>query len=224
MAIKTKAGQGQALFATELDNNFSSLHEMVRGTGAPVKVALDSVTPDWGWRDLIGSVRTDLATTQATPATYIGGIRQPLFSIGNEEVREFHLPHDYIPGTNLFIHAHWSHNSTLVTSGSVTWQFEMMSAKGHNTDTFYTPVIINTAQAASTERYRHMIAESQCSEPAGVSMLDTDWIDVDGLIVVVCRLTANTMTGTAKPFLHSFDIHYQSSNRATKNKAPNFYA
>ena len=224
MTIKTKVGQGQALAITELDNNFASLHEMVRGTGLPTKVGLDLSTPEWGWRDLTGVVSTSLSLLPPTAAVYLGGIRQRQFTVGDDSTIEFHIPHDYIPGTDLFIHAHWSHTSAGVTSGGVTWQFECMSAKGHNTDAFYTPVLISVTQAASTVRYQHMIAETQASAPASVALLDTDWIDVDGLMVVTCRLTGNTMTGTPEPFLHSVDLHYQSSNRSTLNKAPNFYA
>lgn len=45
--------------------------------------------------------------------------------------------------------------------------------------------------------------------------------DLSGAVTV--KNSANTdMNGDAKPFLHSFDIHYQSTNVATKNKAPNF--
>lgn len=232
--IITRAGKGQALTAADHDANLvetfnhpdgllvpSGVGIKIKTSAAPTSTTDDSV---YGWHDLIGSVRTDLALVPATPTNYIGGIRQPMFDIGNEEVREFHLKHDYAVGTNLYIHAHWSHNSTLVTGGSVTWQFECMSARGHDTDAFYTPVIINCTQNASTERYRHLIAEVQLSEPNGVSMLDNLYLDVDGLIVVSCRLTANSLTGGAKPFLHSFDIHYQSTNTATKNKAPDFNA
>jgi hypothetical protein len=227
MTIKTKAGQGQALFASELDANFASLHEMNRGTGLPVKVAIDSVTPDWGWRDLTGTLRIFLSTAVPDQVAYLGNIPQAQFKIGDNVTFEFHVPHDYVPGTDMFIHAHWSHNSSIVTTGSVNWQFEMTSAKGHGTDSFYTPVIINVPQAAHTTRYQHMIAEGQCSSIGGApaaTLLDTDWIEVDSLILCMCKLTANTMDGLAKPFLHSVDLHYQSSNRATRNKAPNFYA
>lgn len=224
MTIKTKVGQGQALAITELDNNFAQLHEMVQGTGLPARVNLDAVTSGWGWRDLTGVVSSALSTNLPTSATYLGGIKQRQFAVGDDAVIEFHMPHDYVPGTDLYIHAHWSHTSATVTSGSVTWQFEMMSAKGHNTDSFYTPVVVNATQAASTERYRHMIAEVQCSEVNGVSMLDNNWLEVDGLIVVACRLTANTMTGAPAPFLHSVDLHYQSSGRSTFGKAPPFYS
>ena len=226
MAVKTKAGQGQALSATELDNNFSSLHEMVRGTGLPVKVAIDAVTPEWGWRDLTGTIRVFLSSAIPDAVTYLGGILQPQFKIGDNVSFEFHVPHDYVPGTDMYIHAHWSHNSALVTTGSVNWQFEMTSAKGHGTDSFYTPVVINATQAAHTTRYQHMIAEEKCASPTGApaaTLLDTDWIEVDALILCRCSLTANTMDGAAKPFLHSVDLHYQSSNRGTLNKAPSFY-
>lgn len=226
--IITRAGKGQALTAADHDANLNELYYHPDGLTLPkagdAGIRIDHADPDWGWHDLVGSIRTDLALNPATPTTYIGGIRQPMFDIGNDEVREFHISHDYAFGTNLFIHAHWSHNSTLVTTGSVTWQFECMSAKGHDTDAFYTPVIVNVTQNASIERYRHMVGEVQLSEPNGASMLDTNRIETDGMIIVACRLTANALTGGAKPFLHSFDIHYQSTNVATKNKAPNFHA
>lgn len=232
--IITRAGKGQALTAADHDANLNETFNHPDGlllpSGVGIKIKTSQAPTDttegstYGWHDLIGSVRSDLALNPATPTAYIGGIRQPMFDIGNEEVREFHIPHHYAVGTNLFIHAHWSHNSTLVTEGGVTWQFECMSARGHDTDAFYTPVVINVTQSASTERYRHLIAEVQLSEQGGVSMLDNDWIDVDGLIVVSCRLTGNTLTGGAKPFLHSFDIHMQTTNVGTKNKAPDFNA
>jgi hypothetical protein len=225
--IITRSGKGQALTAQDHDANMEELFHHPDGMFLPKGKGI-FVGPEndqtHGWRDLIGSVRVDLSGQGATVANYIGGIKQHQFAVGDEEVREFHMPHDYAVGTNLYIHAHWSHNSTSVTSGDVTWQFEAMSARGHDTDAFYTPVVVNVTQNASTERYRHMIAEVQLSEPGGVSMLDNYWIDVDGLIIVACRLTGNTMSGGATPFLHSFDIHYQSTNMATKNKVPDFNA
>lgn len=229
--IITRAGKGQALTAADHDANMNELYNHPDGMflpkGKSIQVKdLGTQAMSYGWRDMIGSVRDDLALVLPTPTTYIGGIRQPMFAVGNEEVREFHIPHDYQTGTDLYIHAHWSHNSTSVSTGGVTWQFECMSAKGHGTDSFYTPVIINVTQAAHLTRYQHMVAEGKLSEPdGGVSaLLDTNWIDVDGIIVVSCRLLTNTMDGGANPFLHSFDIHYQSTNLATKNKAPDFNA
>ena len=36
--------------------------------------------------------------------------------------------------------------------------------------------------------------------------------------------TLPTFGGSGKLFIHTCDIHYQSTNIATKNKAPNFYS
>lgn len=56
------------------------------------------------------------------------------------------------------------------------------------------------------------------------SQIDTDGLEVDGLLLVRTFLSANTMNGTPAQFLHTVDLHYQSTNVGTKNKAPNFYA
>jgi hypothetical protein len=47
----------------------------------------------------------------------------------------------------------------------------------------------------------------------------------DGVVLTRCyRDAANALdTCTDDVFLHAFDIHYQSTNIATKNKSPNFY-
>lgn len=57
-------------------------------------------------------------------------------------------------------------------------------------------------------------------------MLDTDLIEVDGVIIVALVVsTIPTITGGSpnEPFLITADIHYQSNNLATKNKAPDFW-
>jgi heme-degrading monooxygenase HmoA len=65
-----------------------------------------------------GVLLTDGAT--CTLDNYIGNIKQPHFAEGQDGFVSFHMPHDYVPGTEMFIHVHWSHNSTIVTGGSVT--------------------------------------------------------------------------------------------------------
>ena len=50
-------------------------------------------------------------------------------------------------------------------------------------------------------------------------------MEVDGLILVRGYRDAGNVldTCTDAVFLHTMDIHYQSTNMATKNKAPSFY-
>lgn len=228
MAIVTRAGKGQALTHSELDNNFVELRDRPDGQVYPaasgIGLKLDTDTPDYGWHDLVGEIHHDLSNSPSTPAVYVGGIRQYQFDVGNEAVMEYHMPHDYAPGTDMFIHAHWSHNSNIVTSGAVTWQFEIIYAKGHNQAAFSTPLLVNAAQNASAIRYQHMIAETQASIAGGAGgLVDTDQLEVDGIMIVTVRLLTNTMDGGAKPFLHAVDLHYQSTSLPTKNKAPVFY-
>lgn len=228
MAIVTRAGKGQALTHSELDNNFVELRDRPDGQVYPaasgIGLKLDTDTPDYGWHDLVGEMYQELSNSLSTAAIYVGGVRQYQYDVGNEAVFHFHMPHDYAPGTDMYIHAHWSHNSALVTSGAVTWQFEIIYAKGHNQAAFSTPLLVNAAQNASTVRYQHMIAESQATAAAGAGgLVDTDMLEVDGLMIVTVKLIGNTMDGGAKPFLHTVDLHYQSTSLPTKNKAPVFY-
>ena len=208
-----------------MDTNFTDLRDGVdlripKTKGKGLKI--DSLgTPTWGWHDLLGAIIKEEGGASAPNFNvYRGGIKQHQFTVSDEVFIEFHLPHDYAPGTDIFIHTHWSHNS--VVSGNVTWGFECTYAKGHNQAAFPAAVIPTLLQAAPGIAYQHMIAEVQLSAaaPSGIQ-IDTDDLEVDGIILCRIFLSANT-TGAA-PFLHFVDIHYQSTNCPTKQKAPDFW-
>lgn len=192
-------------------------------TGEGIKV--DHNTPTYPWQDLIGEiVIRGVAATDPSFATYIGNIRQYQFGTGDLVTNNFHILHNHAPGYDYYIHVHWSHISTLVTSGSVTWSFEISYAKGHDQAAFPSPKTITVTQNASTTQYQHMIAEvAFTAETADATHFDRDDIEVDGVIMVATSLTANTLNAATDPFVHYIDIHYQSISSGTKNKAPNFY-
>ena len=195
----------------------------VKTAGKGIKI--DPTSPAFGWKDLLGNiVAKNTGATAPALATYRGGLQQFQFAVNDECFLEFHLPHDYVPGTDIFIHAHWSHISAAVTTGVATWGFETSYAKGYDQAAFIAPVSPTVAQNASTVQYRHMIAEVQLSaaSPSG-SQIDSDDLQPDGLILVRAYLSANTLSAAADPFLHFVDIHYQSTQLATKNKAYPFY-
>jgi hypothetical protein len=204
------------------------------GTG----IKVDTTTPTFGWHDLLGPISIrGIGAADPSYNVYLNNIRGYQFDVNEEAFVEFHLPHDYVPGTDLHIHAHWSVKNTTsagvatnaVTGGSVTWGFNLAYAKGHNQAAFTSPAsALTVTQNASTTQYQHMIAEVQMSATSpSTAQIDTDNLEVDGLILVRVYLSANNLTVSSgnkpAPFLHMVDIHYQSTGLTTKNKAPNFY-
>lgn len=188
-------------------------------------IMIDVDNPAYGWHDLTGEITIrGVAVTDPPFQPYIGtNIRQYQFDVNDFVHNSFHILHDQAPSTNLYIHAHWSHNSGSVTTGSVTWEFEIAYAKGHNQAPFAVKTI-SVSQAASTTQYQHMIAEVAFTSDGGDSTHhDFGLIETDGLLLVATKLTANTMDGSAKPFLHYVDIHYQSTGIPTAGRAPNFH-
>jgi hypothetical protein len=189
---------------------------------------VDINNPTFGWMDMLGSiVIRGAGGSDPTYNVYRDGIRAYEFSTGNEVWVEFHIPHDYVPGTDLFIHAHWSHhNASTQTTGSLTWDFETTYAKGHNQAAFpatVTPTVTHNAATTNVPQYQHMISEVQLSaaSPSG-TQLDSDDIEIDGLVLVRVDLSANTLGDN--PFMHYADLHYQSTGMPTKQKAPDFYS
>lgn len=232
MTITTRAGKGSELTHNELDTNFTDLRDGIgarvpKTSGTGIKIGPNGGDA-FGWHDLVSTLLVYGLAGDASRSTYRGGIKSLQFTETDSAYIDFHLPHDYVPNTTIHIHAHWSHAETTVTGGSVTWAFELMYAKGHNQAAFVAPVIAAAVQNASTTQYQHMIAETAASTAGGSgAALDTDLLEVDGLIQCRVYLDSNDMTvsggGVPEPFLHMVDIHYQSTNVATKNRAPGFY-
>ena len=233
MAITLRATKGSELTHNELDTNFIDLRD---GVAAQVPKTQNSgilIGPNgsetFGWQDLHSPFRVGTGPTAPGLATYIGGISAYQFTESDEAFITFHLPHDYAMGTDLYIHAHWSHSATTVTGGSVTWGFECTYSKGHDQAAFSSPIFTPVTQNANTTQYQHMVAETVMTSSGGsASTFDNGIIEVDGLVLVRVYLDSNDMTvsggGVPEPFLHFVDIHYQSSGVGTKQKSPNFWA
>lgn len=204
----------------------------IEGKGLKV---YDEVIPSWGWRDLEGVEMVDLVTpaTRATLSNYNGLIREFAYEVGDRLSVRFHMPHDYVPGTHMYIHIHWSHNGTGI-SGNMTCQYTFVYAKGHQQSNFTTtPKTITTTRSTvdiiTTPKYNHIIDEVQFTTdtPGGTaSALDVADMEIDGLILVdIQPISIPTITGGTPnlPYIHRADIHYQSTSMGTKDKYPNFY-
>lgn len=231
MAIITRDAKGAPLSHAEMDGNLLELEGHTSGLKLPDTAGAGMKLGDgetYGWHDLRGSLERD-DVMPAVQAVFIGGLKAFQFTAeGTQSLyTAVHIPHDYVPGTDLFIHVHWAHNSATVTGGSVTWGFEASYAKGHQQAAFSAPVTVSVAQSADLARYQHMVAEGALSVSGGSgTQLDTDLIEVDGMILIRLFLDSNDITDSVTqpdPFAFFVDVHYQSTGMPTLNKSPAFY-
>lgn len=199
---------------------------------AGVGLKVDTTTPTYPWRDIEGTVVPRAAApNQATLNVFRGGaVREWAFAAGDVSDNHFHIPHDYLPGSDLFIHVHWGHNGTTIT-GNMVFTISYTYAKGHNQAIFpaetVATITYNTVNIATTPQYVHRIDEIQITAASpGAGQIASSLIEPDGMFLVnVAASTIPTITGGSpdQPFIFEIDLHYQSTNIGTKQKAPNFY-
>jgi hypothetical protein len=178
------------------------------------------INPIWdnGYRDLEGSIDTRVGATNPT-WTQIGSgpFYAYAFTIGDECFITYHVPHDIVPSSDIYFHTHWTTNGT--DTNTVKWQFTYSYAKGFNQEAFNTTgTTITAEEAGSGTAYQHMVTET-----AGVTI--SGLTEPDGLIIVhIERITNGGTNNTDTVYLLEADVHYLSTNLATPNKAPDFYA
>lgn len=210
-----------------------------RTSGLGIKV--DDVAPAFPWADMIGDLKDRSPATAPVYSAYNGNMWAYKFptAVGTKEMFiEFHIPHDYVPNTDLYIHAHWSQitvdtGGVAGVPGNVKWYFDLTYAKGHGVaggtarGAFSSLITTSITQQASATQYGHMIAEVQLSAASpSASQLPTANIEVDGIILARIYRDASDAGDTLdqSPFLHFVDLHYQTTGIGTKQKAPDFYS
>lgn len=185
------------------------------------------------WKDLIGDI-TPRAGTSAAPLlkNFIDNVRDWSYSANDAGDTRFHMPHDYMPGSDMFIHVHWAHNGTDII-GEFNVEFYATYAKGHQQAAFSSTVnptvTVANLSIVNCPQYMHRIDEVQLSAiGGGTTRLNTSNLEVDGIILINYVVTSiPSIIGsisTNTPFIFNIDLHYQSTNVGTKNKAPSFYA
>jgi len=197
-------------------------------------IKIDTTTPTFGWRDILGEIKIlSPGANDPTLAVFRDGLRQFSFSnaVMNEVFLTYHIPHDYLAASHLFLHVHWAQNvvdtgGTAGVPGDAKWQFEVSYAKGHNQAAFPASFTTSLVSTASSVQYQHLIPELQLSATApSATQIDSDILEPDGVILVRAFRDPTDVADTLDqvPFLHYIDLHYQSTNIATKQKSPNFY-
>lgn len=207
-----------------------------KASGNGIKV--DTETPTFGFADIIGDqFSKNVGATKPTLAVYNGAIQAWQFGNGDEAYISYHIPHDYVEGTDIFLHIHWSQTGAGATGGTLDFRYTAIYAKGHNQvsgSTFtatpktalFSSIDINDG-GSGLNQYQQHLTEVVISAATGTAALfDRDDFEPDGVIELTFEMDADNLTGaTSSPFVHFVDIHYQTTGLiGTKAKAPDFYA
>lgn len=193
-------------------------------------VKVDPNEPSFTWRDLEGIINErPVGAGAPTLTTFKGNVRGMAFAANDDYDLVFHMPHDWVPGSDLFIHAHWSHNDTAI-SDELGFTYHAIYCKGHNQAAYGAEITltqtISTPDVATIPQYGHMLHEIQLSaRTPTANQLDTDGLEPDGLIKIhFSPTTLPTLSGgSGKIFVDHVDIHYQSTSVGTKSNSPGFW-
>ena len=175
--------------------------------------------PAHGWNDFVGIPRyrgfgLNLPTQGVINGTVFTGWE---FDISDWMQFDYHIQHDFVAGSPLYLHVHWLADGT--HASTVKWQIDFAVAKGHGQSAFplASPTTV-TMELASTAQYQHMITE--VADPGLIS----DELEPDSVVMaVVTRITNGGTDNTDDIFMTMSDLHYRSTSITTKNKVPNFY-
>lgn len=195
-------------------------------------IKIDTTTPTFGWRDLLGEISVKTVGANDPDYSDYAGTGIYRYQFKNTAVTEvfddFHFPHDYVPGTEVYVHIHWS-QTTIDTGGAAAvpgvakWYFDANYSKGHDRGAFPAAVTtVSVTQTASGTIRKHMIAEVQLTASGQIGGQD---LEPDGVVTVRTYRDSDDEADTLnqRPWVHHVDIHYQSTNIATKDKAFDFY-
>lgn len=206
--LVTRTGKGSALTYGEMDGNWTELETR---TGS-------------GWNDLVADVQVRGGLYQPEFKNFRDGIWAYAFSptTMNECYAAFHVRHDYIAGTMVYPHVHWSVNTT--STGTVRWGVEYTLARrsdygadgsGTNTGTIAfgaTQTLYLDHNIAANEQYEHHVNEA--ADGAGIPGTQ---LQEDALILCRFFRDAEHVNDTFPDdiFLLTVDIHYQCNSLAT---------
>ena len=196
-------------------------------SGKGLRVGRFAETSSFGWHDITAAIEVRGVGATDPDWAQVGTTNHFAykFAVNDKCWMTFHVPHDIVPGSDIHLHMHWFPDGT--NANSVKWQFEYAYAKGFNQAAFdfalaespLTNAGIATAESDGPGvQYQHMVSETSAITLPGLT-------EPDGLIhVAISRVTNGATDNTDGIFGLTADIHYQSTNMATKQKAPNFYA
>lgn len=191
----------------------------------------DETTNAFGWKDLVGQIIPRAGGGAAPAFTAFRGTKVKEYAFSASDVIDnitFHIPHDYVEGSDMYIHIHWGHNGTAI-SGTLSGNYYVMYSKGYNqageifNQELTIPFTTTITDINSHPQWGHNILEQVFTNDGGDSThLDRNKIQTDGLIVVAFDISSiPSITGSSEsnlPYIFMIDLHYQSTEIATKNR------
>ena len=182
------------------DNLWKTVQSFTQGLVVPktagMGIKVDTAAPTFGWADMLGEITPRAAgVTVPTFAAYRGTIYQYRFdTAGTSEVfNNFHVTHDYVPGTDVYVHPHWSVASA--PTGSVNWLFDVVYAKGYSQEVFEgtvgsaAPVTLSLVDTPTTA-YQHRIPEILMATPGGLLISDVNVSITSGAAILTAASAA----------------------------------
>jgi hypothetical protein len=198
-------------------------------SGEGIKV--DSSAPTYPWADLLSEITIRGSSVAAPAYSQIGFTTYYAYEFlgTGTQIKEgfanYHLGHDYVPGTDIHWHIHWCPADA--NAGNVKWLVSMAYAKGHNQAVFNlaTPITASVTTATPGTQYKHMISELVISQSGAGPLFNNSVFEPDGIIKIRFYRDPADVADTygSSAFVEFADCHYQSTGIGTKNKAPNFY-
>ena len=182
---------------------------------------LNLLAEDAGWNDLLGEfIDRTSGTDRPTLATLFGGHHMLVWSRTalNQTTVNWHLRHDYKPGSAVYPHIHFRPTGNL--AGDVHWRFILSATKGHGqtsgipaatTIDLIFPIPANSMGT-------HFVAE--IPSPGWY----TEELEWDTVIHCTVQRRADLATDTHEATVAAWqaDLHYQVGRIATPARLPPF--
>jgi hypothetical protein len=142
----------------------------------------------------------------------------------------FHMPHEWVQGSDIYLHPHWGHNGTGL-SGNWVWTVNLSyahrAAAGSSAvpvfaETDSAPISITSPTMTTHPRYCHAVNEILIANKGatGGALLDTNQMATDGIILATFTLTTEPTIGTGHTYFFTGDLHYQANPFGTSQKDP----
>lgn len=208
--------------------NIKTRGDIVLPSASGYGIKRDFDNPNFTWQDIIGLVLPDPAGANGPSLTsFRGDVRGYKYALNDKMDCVYHIPHDHVLGSDLYVHLHWAHNASTISGNMIV---DIAATYASRKDSFpynaySAPVSLQIAASGvnitNYPQYCHVVSEIQLSNPGGTGgLLDSNAIEVDGIVKITFTYSGTLSTD---PFIDTGDVHYLSTGVGTVSKDPDYY-